>query len=153
MRIGSRGFHILIALVTRAGELVSKEELDALTHRLAHINPRAAQVKNDFGKVAISEVLDLRGFNLNDKLELDPDFLAVEEAEKERAERHARGDHRDDCEQRQPATGPIPMAQRKAREEFHIRDRLIGPHREKIFDRQACRDRTDRRPQSLKEWP
>ena len=74
-------------------DLVGKDELDALTHRLSHINPRAAQIKNDFGKVAIADVLDLRGFNLNDKLELDPDFLAVEEAEKERAARHAHGDH------------------------------------------------------------
>ena len=74
-------------------DLVDEKELHALTHRLSHINPRAVQVKNDFGKVAISEVLDLKGFNLNDKLEIDPDFLAVEAAEKERAERHARGDH------------------------------------------------------------
>ena len=74
-------------------DLVSEEELHALTHRLSQINPRAAQLRNDFGKVAISEVLDLRGFNLNDKLEIDPDFLAVEAAEKERAERHAHGDH------------------------------------------------------------
>jgi G3E family GTPase len=28
----------------------------------------------------MSEVLDLRGFNLNDKLELDPDFLETEQA-------------------------------------------------------------------------
>ncbi len=74
-------------------DLVSEDELHALTHRLSQINPRATQLRNDFGKVAISEVLDLKGFNLNDKLEIDPDFLAVEEAEKERAERHAQGDH------------------------------------------------------------
>ncbi len=74
-------------------DLVSEEELHALTHRLSQINPRAAQIRNDFGKVAIADVLDLRGFNLNDKLEIDPDFLAVEAAEKEQAERHAHGDH------------------------------------------------------------
>jgi hypothetical protein len=45
------------------------------------------------------------------------------------------------------------MAQREAREELYIRDRLMGPHGEEIFDRQACCDRTDRGPQSLKEWP
>ena len=74
-------------------DLVSEDELHALTHRLSQINPRAAQIRNDFGKVAIADVLDLRGFNLNDKLEIDPDFLAVEAAEKEQAERHAHGDH------------------------------------------------------------
>ena len=74
-------------------DLVSEDEVHALTHRLSQINPRAAQIRNDFGKVAIADVLDLRGFNLNDKLEIDPDFLAVEAAEKEQAERHAHGDH------------------------------------------------------------
>jgi len=74
-------------------DLVDAAELDALTHRLHRINPRAALIKADFGQVAISEVLDLRGFNLTEKLELDPDFLAAEEAEQERAELHAHGDH------------------------------------------------------------
>lgn len=60
-------------------DLVSSDEIDGLTARLKRINPRAPIGKVDFGQVAISEVLDLRGFNLNDKLELDPDFLAQEE--------------------------------------------------------------------------
>jgi G3E family GTPase len=60
-------------------DLVTAEQLDALRHRLARINPRAPVSVSDFGKAPITEVLDLRGFNLNDKLELDPDFLAAEE--------------------------------------------------------------------------
>jgi G3E family GTPase len=32
-----------------------------------------------FGEVALSEVFDLRGFNLNAKLDIDPDFLKEEE--------------------------------------------------------------------------
>ncbi len=56
-------------------DLVSAEELDALQHRLKHMNPRAPQKAVHFGEVAIREVFDLRGFNLNAKLEIDPDFL------------------------------------------------------------------------------
>lgn len=56
-------------------DLVSAEEVDALQHRLKHMNPRAPQKAVHFGEVAIQEVFDLRGFNLNAKLEIDPDFL------------------------------------------------------------------------------
>jgi G3E family GTPase len=56
-------------------DLVSKDELDALMHRIKHMNPRAPQKAVHFGEVAISEVFDLRGFNLNAKLDIDPDFL------------------------------------------------------------------------------
>lgn len=60
-------------------DLVSTDEVEVLTARLKRINPRAPVCRADFGQVPISEVLDLRGFNLNDKLEIDPDFLAAEE--------------------------------------------------------------------------
>ena len=56
-------------------ELVSAEDLDALTHRLKHMNPRAPIETVHFGEVALSKVLDLKGFNLNAKLDIDPDFL------------------------------------------------------------------------------
>jgi G3E family GTPase len=39
------------------------------------MNPRAPQRRVHFGEVPISEVFDLRGFNLNTKLEIDPEFL------------------------------------------------------------------------------
>jgi hypothetical protein len=39
------------------------------------MNPRAPQKAVHFGEVALSEVFDLRGFNLNAKLDIDPDFL------------------------------------------------------------------------------
>jgi G3E family GTPase len=64
-------------------DLVSEQELDALTARLARINPRAPISKSDFGRAPISEVLDLKGFNLNDKLELDPDFLLTDQTHEE----------------------------------------------------------------------
>ena len=59
-------------------DLVAKEETDALIHRLKHMNPRAPQKAVHFGEEALSEVFDLRGFNLNAKLDIDPDFLKDE---------------------------------------------------------------------------
>ena len=60
-------------------DLVTQEEVDALMHRIKHMNPRAPQRPVHFGEVALSEVFDLRGFNLNTKLEIDPDFLKEED--------------------------------------------------------------------------
>ncbi|TCP08249.1 CobW family GTP-binding protein [Caldimonas thermodepolymerans] len=60
-------------------DLVSEAEADALSHRLKHMNPRAPQRRVHFGEVPISEVFDLRGFNLNAKLEIDPDFLSADD--------------------------------------------------------------------------
>jgi len=56
-------------------ELVSADETEALMHRLKHMNPRAPQQKVHFGEVPLTSVFDLRGFNLNAKLDIDPDFL------------------------------------------------------------------------------
>jgi G3E family GTPase len=56
-------------------DLVDQDALHALEHRLKHMNPRAPQRAVNFGEVAIAEVFDLRGFNLNAKLDIDPDFL------------------------------------------------------------------------------
>jgi G3E family GTPase len=56
-------------------DLVGKDEVEALVHRLKHMNPRAPHKAVHFGDVAIQDVFDLRGFNLNAKLDIDPDFL------------------------------------------------------------------------------
>ncbi|HJW57433.1 MAG TPA: GTP-binding protein [Burkholderiaceae bacterium] len=60
-------------------DLISTAERTALITRLKRINPRAPIRPIDFGHAPIDEVLDLRGFNLNEKLEIDPDFLATQE--------------------------------------------------------------------------
>jgi len=73
-------------------DLVSKEDLDSLMHRLKHMNPRAPQRAVHFGEVALSEVFDLRGFKLNAKLDIDPDFLKEDEHEHHD---HAAGEHCD----------------------------------------------------------
>jgi G3E family GTPase len=56
-------------------DLVAKDEVDALMHRLKHMNPRAPQQAVHFGEVPIASVFDLKGFNLNAKLDIDPEFL------------------------------------------------------------------------------
>lgn len=60
-------------------DLVSQDEQDALIHRLKHMNPRASIKAVRFGDVALKDVFDLRGFNLNAKLDIDPDFLRTED--------------------------------------------------------------------------
>ena len=75
-------------------DLVSEEELGALTHRLKHMNPRAPMRPVHFGEVALSEVFDLRGFNLNAKLDIDPDFLKADEHDHGHEHHdHEHGDH------------------------------------------------------------
>ena len=56
-------------------ELIDGGALDALQHRLTHMNPRAPQHIVHFGEISLDKVFDLRGFNLNTTLEIDPDFL------------------------------------------------------------------------------
>jgi G3E family GTPase len=56
-------------------DLVSEDEVQKLTARVKRMNPRAPVKKVHFGDAPIAEVLDIRGFNLNAILELDPEFL------------------------------------------------------------------------------
>ncbi len=76
-------------------ELVDAAELAALMHRIKHMNPRAPQQKVHFGEVPISSVFDLKGFNLNAKLEIDPDFL-TESGHAHAAPAHAHDHGHDD---------------------------------------------------------
>jgi len=68
-------------------DLVDDATVADLTHRIKHMNPRAPQRKVHFGEVPIAEVFDLRGFNLNAKLDIDPDFLKADDHS------HAHHDH------------------------------------------------------------
>jgi G3E family GTPase len=68
-------------------DLVDEAELQALTHRIKHMNPRAPQRQVHFGEVPIAQVFDLKGFNLNAKLDIDPEFLS-DEATKGHAHDH-----------------------------------------------------------------
>ena len=57
-------------------DLVSENEVKTLSDRIRRMNPRAEVKKVHFGSAPIEEILDIRGFNLNAILELDPEFLA-----------------------------------------------------------------------------
>lgn len=72
--------------VTKA-DLVDADTLHALKHRLVQMNPRAPIAEVNFGEAAIKQIFDLRGFNLNDKLEIDPAFLEEDDHD------HAACDH------------------------------------------------------------
>jgi G3E family GTPase len=89
-------------------DLVSGQELEALTHRLKHMNPRAPMRPVNFGEVSLSEVFDLRGFNLNAKLDIDPDFLKVDDGHDHGHEGHdhASGEACDHPSHQHGHTGP-----------------------------------------------
>ncbi|ADU91707.1 Putative metal chaperone [Taylorella equigenitalis MCE9] len=60
-------------------DLVSDEEYEDLRHRLIHMNPRAEIMPVNFGEVDLNKILSVSGFNLNEILEIDPEFLKEEE--------------------------------------------------------------------------
>ena len=60
-------------------DLVAQPQVKALMQRLTQMNPRAPQKAVHFGDVAIADVFDLRGFNLNAKLDIDPEFLKADD--------------------------------------------------------------------------
>lgn len=76
-------------------DLVGPDELDALKHRIGHMNPRAPQRTVHFGQVPVQEVFDLRGFNLNAKLDIDPNFLSEDTHDHGHDHHHDHGEHCD----------------------------------------------------------
>jgi G3E family GTPase len=62
-------------------DLVSEDAQEALKTRLRRMNPRAPIRAVHFGNAPIAEILDIRGFNLNAILEIDPDFLEEDDHE------------------------------------------------------------------------
>ena len=59
-------------------DLVTPAEVEALRNRLMRMNPRAPITGISKGVVPLDAVLDLKGFNLNAKLDIDPHFLEQE---------------------------------------------------------------------------
>ncbi len=82
-------------------DLVTPQQLATLKTRLSRINPRATVNTVNFGQILLTEVFGIKGFNLNDILEIDPDFLAVEEhpcevdCEHDHEHKHHHPDHHD----------------------------------------------------------
>ena len=77
-------------------DLCSAEEVAQLSARLKRMNPRAPITTNSLEGESVASLLDLRGFNLNDKLEIDPEFLAAQEHEHD-AECGHHHEHGEDC--------------------------------------------------------
>ncbi|HTN48871.1 MAG TPA: GTP-binding protein [Burkholderiaceae bacterium] len=76
-------------------DLVDADELESLRDRLIRMNPRAPIKQVNFGQVPLKEVLDLRGFNLNAILDIDPQFLAAEHPDAAKS-REGNGHHHAD---------------------------------------------------------
>jgi len=74
-------------------DLVSADEVESLRERLLAMNPRAPIRAVHMGEIQLAEVLDLRGFNLNAILEIDPQFLAAEHPDAKRAGGGDQHDH------------------------------------------------------------
>lgn len=62
-------------------DVASDDAQEVLRKRLVQLNPRAKLMPVVFGEVDVKEVLDIRGFNLNAVLDIDPDFLEDNEHE------------------------------------------------------------------------
>jgi len=60
-------------------DLVAEDEVERLRGRLVKMNPRAPIKKVHFGQTPIDDILDIRGFNLNAILEVEPNFLEPDE--------------------------------------------------------------------------
>ena len=56
-------------------DLVGKHELAALRARLLAINCRASMQKASFGNVPLRDIIDIKGFQLDARLAIEPDFL------------------------------------------------------------------------------
>ena len=61
-------------LVSKA-DLAGDEQTAQLMRRLRRMNPRAPIKPVHFGETDLSELLDIRSFNLNAIIEIEPDFL------------------------------------------------------------------------------
>ena len=57
-------------------DLVDATDVQLLRQRLARMNPRAKVTEARHGVAAVDDLLDIRGFNLNAILEIEPDFLS-----------------------------------------------------------------------------
>ena len=76
-------------------DLVDDATVQALIHRVKHMNPRAPQHRVHFGEVPLADVFDLRGFNLNAKLDIDPEFLKADDHHDHDRHDHEHGDGAD----------------------------------------------------------
>jgi G3E family GTPase len=68
-------------LLVSKTDLIGPDQQQALRRRLASINPRAPFKPVHFGAVPLHEILDIRGFSLDQILEIEPGFLGEDQHE------------------------------------------------------------------------
>ncbi len=68
-------------LLVSKTDLVAEDEAQKLMERLRKFNVRAPIKKVHFGETPIDDLLDIRGFNLNAILDIQPDFLTNDDHE------------------------------------------------------------------------
>jgi G3E family GTPase len=68
-------------LLVSKTDLVADDEATKLMERLRSLNVRAPIKKVHFGETPIDDLLDIRGFNLNAILDIQPDFLTNDDHE------------------------------------------------------------------------
>jgi G3E family GTPase len=99
-------------------DLVEPREIDSLRARLVQMNPRAPIRMVRMGQIDLTEVLDIQGFKLDSILQLNPEFLAAENAE--RAERgHAHPHDHDPLAAGSRTSPPVPVPAPAAAHERH----------------------------------
>ena len=62
-------------------DLVTDDEHRLLVDRIGRMNARAPVLRVDFGNAPVNELLDIRGFDLDSILEIEPGFLSEDEHE------------------------------------------------------------------------
>jgi G3E family GTPase len=65
-------------ILVSKSDLVDADALASLRSRLGRMNARASVQTVNFGQTPLQDILDIRGFNLNAALEIDPAFLDTE---------------------------------------------------------------------------
>ncbi len=73
-------------------DLVDDAHIQKLKQRLIKINAKTPLQNLDHGKIDINQFFDLKGFNLDDKLEIDPHFIHAHNHEHKHEHKH-----NDDC--------------------------------------------------------
>ncbi|WP_156862598.1 CobW family GTP-binding protein [Casimicrobium huifangae] len=68
-------------LLVSKTDVTAEDETQKLMERLRKLNVRAPIKKVNFGETPIQDLLDIRGFNLNAILEIQPDFLTSDDHE------------------------------------------------------------------------
>jgi len=77
-------------------DLVNEADYEALRARLMHINPRASIAPVHFGETDLQTLLDVSGFNIDDILNIDPEFLNEQDHDHDHEHHHHDHEHDDE---------------------------------------------------------